>query len=389
MTSVEPKRRQSLRRVINLSLGISTFLLLLLIMPASVAYAQSNNPSQESSATLSKLEDKFFDHNYQNEDEGTRVNRLEKFVFGDSQTGPTPDRIAKLQSVVEKNEVATSPPPQATSVPSVAPPEQFDQSSDTQPDNQDQGDQSQASAPAFDYSNYPRVTAIEQQLLGSTFVHDPIEARLSRLETKAFGKPSGTTDLCQRVDSLDQYAHKHDLFNESSNSVASGPVRSPSSVGQLVSAGGDSDDTAPVRGNPFAPGSEQVTGVAQRTAAMESIVFGRTYDNRPLEERVERLDKKLIPYEHDVSKKPLPTRVDELWSILSAANSSKNSPLSANPASVNDRDGSNNQANTGQSRQSQSWLHQMGKGLNSFGGMPGGGMMNPGYGPFPGTFWMP
>ena len=37
---------------------------------------------------------------------------------------------------------------------------------------------------------YPTVSAIEQRLLGKDYAGEPIDQRLNRLETKAFGKPS-------------------------------------------------------------------------------------------------------------------------------------------------------------------------------------------------------
>jgi hypothetical protein len=59
-----------------------------------------------------------------------------------------------------------------------------------------------------DYGNYPRVTELEQQFLGSTFVKDPLPVRIARLETKKFGKTSPDDELCDRIDRLDKLAPK-------------------------------------------------------------------------------------------------------------------------------------------------------------------------------------
>ena len=74
------------------------------------------------------------------------------------------------------------------------------------------------------------------------------------------------------------------------------------------------------RVNPFAPDADPVEGVEARTTAMEQFIFGRAEGKLKIEARVQRLEKKLIPYEHHAEGKPLSKRVDRLWSTLEAAN---------------------------------------------------------------------
>ncbi len=58
-------------------------------------------------------------------------------------------------------------------------------------------------------SDYPHVTALEVAILaGQSFPKDPLADRLSRMETKAFGKPSSNPDLSDRTDALEAYAEK-------------------------------------------------------------------------------------------------------------------------------------------------------------------------------------
>lgn len=58
-------------------------------------------------------------------------------------------------------------------------------------------------------SDYPHVTALEVAILaGESFPKEPIADRLSRMETKAFGKPSSGLDLSDRTDALEAYAEK-------------------------------------------------------------------------------------------------------------------------------------------------------------------------------------
>jgi hypothetical protein len=70
---------------------------------------------------------------------------------------------------------------------------------------------SQSQAPG----DYPRITRIEQQILGRTYPNDPVKVRLARLEQKAFGAVSSTDDLGGRTDALAQYAK---FFNGSTTS---------------------------------------------------------------------------------------------------------------------------------------------------------------------------
>src|SRR6516164_3917131 len=66
----------------------------------------TGNPARASNdaQALSKLEDKFFDHDYSQDDEATRLNRLEQFIFGSAQSGSPADRLTKLQATVTANE---------------------------------------------------------------------------------------------------------------------------------------------------------------------------------------------------------------------------------------------------------------------------------------------
>jgi hypothetical protein len=74
------------------------------------------------------------------------------------------------------------------------------------------------------------------------------------------------------------------------------------------------------RVNPFAPDADPVEGVEARTTAMELFIFGRADIKLKIEARLQKLEKKLIPYEHHAEGQPLSKRVDRLWSTLEAAN---------------------------------------------------------------------
>jgi hypothetical protein len=367
--------------------------------PAALAVAAG--PEKSDAQRLSSLEDRLFEHNYPSEDDAARLHRLEQFVYGDDQSGAEGARISNLESAVIETkpsdvERSSEESPQAAQ-------------SNNAAAGQEQNNQTTSSAPAFDYGNYPRVTAIEKQLLGNTYAHDPLPERIARLETKAFGKASTSSDLGQRVDLLDQYEHRHDLYRETD-------IRQPlASQPQFMGQTPDESTFTPVQTNPFSPDNQMAIGTAPRTTIMETAVFGHSYPNRPLEERVHRLEKKMIPYDHNEANKNLPSRVDHLWRILSAANNLNDSPSTTqnrdSTIGANQRNAISSRQNVGDNQTNgaaetagsqptdgnsghQSWLHKMSKLITSSQATPGDSDAYHApqvYGPLggPGTFWVP
>ncbi len=86
------------------------------------------------------------------------------------------------------------------------------------PDDQDSSDQTGSSGSATTSSaalgsvdmssSYPRVTALEQAILGKTFEGEQLTERLTRMEVSAFTKDSSSQALGDRTDALEDYAEK-------------------------------------------------------------------------------------------------------------------------------------------------------------------------------------
>ncbi len=360
--------------------------------------------SVSTAVSLAKLEQRLFELTYPGEDDDARLTRVEKFVFGGRQTGSAQARLTRLESAISSNQPApgTPTPSQIEVSPTTSTlatsPSAASASAKSAANNQapsDDSDDSVTSTSSFAYGNYPRVTELEQDMLGTTYVHEALPQRLSRLETKAFGSPSTANDLCARVDGLDLYADRHHIFKDKHDPLVNTEMASsPSSMfsRSAFSAGGrapmsmnyespdtteDSQPKPPV--NPFVDG---VTGTDQRLSAMEEFTYGHNYATRPVGDRLARLEKRLVPYEHNLTAKDVPTRVDNLWSILSVANTLKNSPTAAhqgnmiasNVPDVRPSTFSNgSQTNAGPPPQifnkpnaaPHSWLHQMGKSIDT------------------------
>lgn len=72
--------------------------------------------------------------------------------------------------------------------------------------------------------------------------------------------------------------------------------------------------------NPFGIEAKRTEGLEDRAAALENFVYGKVEKKLPIQKRVQRLERKLVPYEHHNEKEDLELRLDHLWAILSAAN---------------------------------------------------------------------
>jgi len=148
---------------------------------------------------LQLMENKFFEHTFDAETDESRVERLEKLVFGEAKTGDDAQRLAGLASVT--NIAASEAKPAPAQAPAKAPARPATAA-------QPPATQSQYDEDAPDQSDYPRITALENEILGKAYAGQPVPERLSRLETKAFGKVSASTDLSDRTDALQAYAEK-------------------------------------------------------------------------------------------------------------------------------------------------------------------------------------
>lgn len=302
---------------------------------------------------VTELEQQLLGKTYVNDSLPSRVARLEVKQFGKASPGDLCDRIDKLDQCVKPKTAVAAAANARCAGPAGSP---------------QAGGDGQTSYTTSDYGSYPRVTELEQMVLGQTYVNDPLPERVARLETKKFGKTSPEVDLCDRIDRLDQVVKpRSQTADRDSGEAAASRPRLGGMLGRALlglvggSVGGGigngmfpsmlpmmgpgarsrgggrsqadtGNDRSQKRGasnaapdatsaqNPFAPGAEPVTGAESRIAVMERFVFGVERNDRPPQERVQRLEKKLVPYEHHETDPDLPKRIDHLWSILAAAN---------------------------------------------------------------------
>ncbi len=237
-------------------------------------------------ADLSSLEDRFFFHEYPGDSDDQRLDRLDQLVFGRVRSGSAEKRLTSLlltvPNVEAKSVQSTATSPQAGATPFKSEKPELDTSAPSQP-----------SPAATDQSNdyYPTVTALEEQIAHKTEILLPVQQRLARLETIAFGKPSTSNDLSARVDKLKEYVSSKNGGNENylTNSNA---VSWPSAD----------------------------SGLNAEVSSMEQQVFGQTYGRDSLSSRLTRLERDVLPQQPVQTFTPIATRVNNLMAALNSRN---------------------------------------------------------------------
>lgn len=144
--------------------------------------------------------------------------------------------------------------------------------------------------------NYPRITAMEKIVLGSTHQQDQLTDRLSRMETKAFGKTSDKSDLSDRTDALQAYVESksktklvqpgpgYDASDEQAYESMQAGQGANSNSG--VNANGDSDNGG-TSDNSAAPTTQY-----PRVTALEQAILGQAYEQDQLPDRLSRMETK-------------------------------------------------------------------------------------------------
>ena len=135
--------------------------------------------------TIDKIEKSLYGFTFSNENDSSRLKRLEEKVYGKAQTGKTDSRVAKLSKDLNANEMGKEISPKEDT---------FLEESDyityeKEPD----------SAATMDY---PAVDELEKHVFKKVNKGQNLKTRLSNLEKKTFNKTYDNDDLSTRVDRL-------------------------------------------------------------------------------------------------------------------------------------------------------------------------------------------
>lgn len=207
-----------------------TLLLSITVSTGTVAYASGASSTSTASTTaagdsdkldaqsmknLVLLEKKYFEHTFESDTIESRVERIEQLILGDATKGNPQDRLNKMVTSLVNDGGSLEPvnsngadPASTAKTPAKSKQVASQQSAQNGRDltNDPYANDHDEDPAAGQVSNYPHVTNLEKQILGSTYDGQPLNARLARLETKAFGTVSQLPDLSQRTDALERYA---------------------------------------------------------------------------------------------------------------------------------------------------------------------------------------
>lgn len=277
--------------------------------------------AQPADTQIGQLESRLFEHRYDGESSGGRLARLEKMVFGESRDGTESQRLSALEAALADSQPvgqSTADSAVATAAPAASQqtPDHSDESASSG-SAPDQNEKASAESEAADYQNtgndsvsdsndYPRITALENQILGATYKDLPVTKRLEQLETKAFGKPSHQADLSARTDKLEKYVRNHMHLRTLGDQVQP-QLEEP--------AEGSAETTMPtVQAAATEPPLEAPLTV--KLDWMERVVFGRQYEQEGAVVRVERLEKALFPQEDNSSQATLEDQISMLMGAV-------------------------------------------------------------------------
>lgn len=240
---------------------VASYLIVVILLGTAVSAASSLESATFNQ--LTSLEKKYFGHTFDGDTDEVRTNRLEDLIYGERAAGPIEQRIKKIYSIGE------------TSVPVSE--GNFNESpaySNTQTGTaSDMQSQNASTDPATDgeLSDYPHITALENEILGRKFSGEPLSDRLARLEAKAFGAPSASADFSQRTDRLEQYAesklHAQPFGQDPSASSSANPLQTSTS-----------------------PDDNGEDGDYPHITALEQNIIGQTFAGQPLTARLSRLE---------------------------------------------------------------------------------------------------
>lgn len=133
--------------------------------------------------TLEKIEDVLYGFQYDNEDDSSRLSRIEESVYGISETGDVAQRIAKLKNDLSADLMGQEIEPREDTF-------------------RNESDDSVTETPVADANiQYPAVDELEMRVFNTSYPQKDIKERLAALEEKTFGQ-SFNDDLATRTDRL-------------------------------------------------------------------------------------------------------------------------------------------------------------------------------------------
>lgn len=335
----------------------------LLCLAQSVPVAAQNVPvsaqSVQMQSQLTSIEKKYFEHDFSRETNDYRLQRLEKFTFGEPRQGDSDARVKRLIAITNSNTIPVAP----TTAPVKSAPAPASTASSSKSTNrqliaaQPADTSYHPSHDAAPGQAYPHITILEQEILGQAYEGESLSDRLSRMEKKAFGtSKSNDPDSASRTDALEDYAESALHRKAYATNPSMEPERLSQSQSQStprrITMGGGSGFGMGGRGfngfYPEAPLPEAAdvpeakpedpdvfketppdahARMLTRIGWCEEHLFGKTFPDMHLLQRLHQLNAKLFPND----KEPDLQLMDHVDAISKAVVLQQHPPLHPQP----------------------------------------------------------
>lgn len=241
------------------------------------------------------IENELFGAEYKTEIITKRLERIEKFMFGDIQKGTTTQRISKI---ADTSGISFTPKKTAEQKRIAA--------ADFMPEEKD--------------VTYPVIDMLESKTFSKTYQGENVYKRLERLEQKAFGKTS-EGDLSTRTDKL-----KAALLAVKPDRITYDDTYKPNTVNSHQNFEndfyGDTSNYYSYRNENkgYTTGGAANIDTDYGLSALENFVFGDTYAHLSSNDRLSKLERKLLNKTFDSDD--INSRMERIAAVASAKGTS-------------------------------------------------------------------
>ena len=246
---------------------------------------------------LNKIENSLFGFEYNNEDEASRVNRIEENVYGTVSNGDLNKRIAKLNKDLGAELYG----------------QEIEPCEDTLAREQEEKEVLSSEDPNIDY---PVINELEKSVFNKEFKNMKVKDRLAQLEKKVFTKDYAADDLSTRVDRLREQVRPQGLEQQLANAVdtyhTEGYYPPPIDYDGMTIGGTSSSYDSDSYSFPMA-------GKKVNLSTVENALYHQNFKNEPMSNRLARLEQSMFgeSFEEQDEK----TRIGRISSAFNAQKS--------------------------------------------------------------------
>ena len=221
---------------------------------------------------LNKIENSLFGFEYNNEDEASRVNRIEENVYGTVSNGDINKRIAKLNKDLGAELYG----------------QEIEPCEDTLAREEEEKEVLSSEDPNIDY---PVINELEKSVFNKEFKNMKVKDRLAQLEKKVFTKDYAADDLSTRVDRLREQVRPQGLEQQLANAVdtyhTEGYYPPPIDYDGMTIGGTSSSYDSDSYSFPMA-------GRKVNLSTVENALYHQNFKNEPMSNRLARVEQSMF-----------------------------------------------------------------------------------------------